>query len=38
MLMTPALYPHFAEIAKIPHKQSLIQGGPFHMIPPENRP
>jgi arylsulfatase A-like enzyme len=38
MYMTPALYPHFAEIAKIPNKPSAIRGGPFYMIPPEHRP
>jgi hypothetical protein len=36
--MTPALYPHFAEIEKIPNKKSRINGGPFYMIPPDNRP
>jgi hypothetical protein len=34
----PALYPHFAEIEKIPNKPSKLRGGPFFMIPPENRP
>lgn len=38
MYMTPALYPHFAEIQKIPNKPSKLRGGPFFMIPPENRP
>jgi arylsulfatase len=38
MYMTPVLYPHFAEIAKIPNKPSAIRGGPFYMIPPEHRP
>jgi arylsulfatase A-like enzyme len=36
--MTPALIPHFEEIAKYPNKKSLLNGGPFFMIPMENRP
>ncbi len=36
--MAPVMYPHFEEIAKIPNKPSKIRGGPFYMIPPENRP
>lgn len=38
MYMTQAMYPHFAEIEKIPNKPSKIHGGPYFMIPPENRP
>ncbi len=38
MYMTPALYPHFVEIEKIPNKPSKLRGGPYFMIPPENRP
>jgi hypothetical protein len=36
--MTPALVPHFEEIAKYPNRKSLLNGGPFFMIPMENRP
>jgi arylsulfatase len=38
LYMLPAMYPHFGEIGKIPNKKSKINGGPFYMIPPENRP
>ena len=36
--MTPAMYPHFAEVEKIPNKPSKLKGGPYFMIPPDNRP
>ena len=36
--LTPAMYPHFEEIAKIPNKPSILKGGLLHMIPRENRP
>ncbi|MFT3883270.1 MAG: arylsulfatase [Gemmatales bacterium] len=36
--LTPVMYPHFEEIAKIPNKVSKIRGGLYYMIPPENRP
>ena len=36
--LTPALIPHFEEIARYPNKKSLLNGGPFFMIPMENRP
>jgi hypothetical protein len=35
--MTPAMYPHFAEIEKIPNKPSKLKGEPYFMIPQENR-
>jgi arylsulfatase A-like enzyme len=38
MFMTPALDQHFEEIAKYPNKPSLIGGGPYYQIPPDNRP
>jgi arylsulfatase len=36
--MTPAMYPHFAEIEKVPNKPSKLKGGPYFMIPRDNRP
>ncbi|WP_162946594.1 arylsulfatase [Chitinophaga barathri] len=38
MIMNPVLMPHFAELKKFPHIKSLIGGGPYHMIPDENKP
>jgi hypothetical protein len=35
--MTAALNPHFEEIAKIRNTSSKIDGGPYFMIPAENR-
>jgi hypothetical protein len=35
--MIPSLFRHFEEVAKYPHKPSLIKGGPLPQIPPENR-
>jgi hypothetical protein len=36
--MTPAMYPHFAEIEKIPNKPSKLKSGPYFIIPQDNRP
>ncbi|MCC7024760.1 MAG: arylsulfatase [Thermomicrobiales bacterium] len=38
MFMTPVLTQHLEELAKYPNKPSLIGGGPYYQIPPENRP
>ena len=36
--LSPTMYPHFEEIAKIPNKPSVLKGGLLYMIPRENRP
>jgi arylsulfatase A-like enzyme len=38
LYMNPVFVAHFEEVAKYPNKPSLIKGGPFWLIPAENRP